>query len=74
MQKKALVINFKFYGQNHPILAGVYSSLGAIYQAQCNLGLAAKYIREAFAIDSSFVYKHLKIMPRKIGLGDRLKA
>ncbi|MBS4169385.1 tetratricopeptide repeat protein [Neochlamydia sp. AcF95] len=48
---KALVIDFKLYGENHPRVAICYNNLGAIYKELGNLEKALEYSNKALAID-----------------------
>ncbi|WP_166158550.1 tetratricopeptide repeat protein [Neochlamydia sp. AcF84] len=48
---KALAIDLKLFGENHPNVARDYNNLGQIYQAQGNLNKAADYNHKALAID-----------------------
>ncbi|MBS4169408.1 MULTISPECIES: tetratricopeptide repeat protein [unclassified Neochlamydia] len=48
---KALTIDLKLWGENHPGVARDYNNLGLIYQGQGNLGKATEYSSKALAID-----------------------
>ncbi|NGY95471.1 hypothetical protein NEOC84_001391, partial len=49
--QKALAIDLKLFGKNHPKVAACYNNLGQIYQDQGNLEKAADYTQKALAID-----------------------
>jgi tetratricopeptide (TPR) repeat protein/predicted nucleotidyltransferase len=48
---KALAINLKLFGENHPVVARDYNNLGGIYQDQGNLDKAEEYGTEALDIN-----------------------